>query len=90
MNYRSIKKLADQLGLEVDNDLTFIEGQWHIEICAPEGQSFGGCQYHAAVCWLTEDESDDKRVLWYLVACRMKEEATELGDCHCGHWSEEE
>ena len=88
MNYKEIKKLANQLGLEVDNDLRFIDGQWHIEICAPEGQSFGGCQYHAAVCWLTEDESDSKSDLWYLVACRMKEEATELGECHCDFWSE--
>ena len=90
MNYLQIKKLADQLGLEVENELTWDEWDgWTVFIDAPEGQSFGGCQYHAS-SWVFPDE--DKKLtkpkVWDLVANDMKMEAKELGPCHCGHWGE--
>lgn len=88
MNYRTIKRLARQLGVEVDNDLKFIHDKWHIEINAPKGKSFGGCQYHTAVLWLCVDQSRKKTDLWEAVACHMKHEAPELGECHCGFWSQ--
>ena len=89
MNYTQVKKLASELGLEVENDLKFIYDKWHIEINAPQGKSFGGCQYHTAVFWLDADESEKKTNLWFVVAKFMADEATELGNCHCGHWDEE-
>ena len=89
MNYTQVKKLASELGLEIENDLKFIYDRWHIEINAPQGKSFGGCQYHTAVFWLNADESEKKTNLWFVVAKFMADEATELGDCHCGHWDEE-
>ena len=88
MNYRTIKRLAKQLGVEVDNDLKFIYDKWHIEINAPKGKSFGGCQYHTAVFWLDADQSEKKTDLWVVVAHFMADEATELGQCHCDFWSE--
>jgi hypothetical protein len=89
MNYTQVKKLASELGLEIENDLKFIYDRWHIEINAPQGKSFGGCQYHTAVFWLNADESEKKTNLWFVVAKFMADEATELGDCHCGHWDKE-
>ena len=89
MNYKQIKKLADQLGLEVENKLTWdVWDGWTIYIDAPEGKSFGGCQYHAW-SWVLPDEDKKltKSKVWDLVADDMKIEVLELGPCHCGHWN---
>ena len=77
MNYKQIQKLADQLGLEVENELTWdIWDGWTVVIDAPEGKSFGGCQYHGW-SWVLPDEDKKltKSKVWDLVANDMKMEA---------------
>ena len=90
MNYAQIKKLADQLGLEVEkNDLTWDEWDgWTLFVDAPIGKSFG-CQHHAASFVFPDDEKKyTKTQVWDFVAEFMKSEATELSDCDCGHWDD--
>ena len=94
MTYKQIKKLADELGLEVDNDLRYdyLDG-WTTEIMAPEGKSFQ-CQYHAAVVCLRDENNGGvkltKAQAWEAVADSMRGESQNLTDCDCGYWTEEE
>jgi hypothetical protein len=89
MNYTQIKKLALELGLEVENDLRWEEDEWTMFIDPKEGFSFQ-CQYHAAsFVFADEDKKLSKSKVWEIVAEAMKYEAENLTPCDCGYWDEE-
>ena len=88
MDYRKIKILADELNLEVEDELQFCDQfeEWTLIIDPKEGFSFG-CQYHAASFVLRDKGKKlSKSQVWKEVAKSMKYEADELSECSCGFW----
>tara|TARA_S200002703_G_C3681438_1_gene209256 strand:- start:307 stop:615 length:309 start_codon:yes stop_codon:yes gene_type:complete len=89
MTYAQIKKLADQFGMIVEDDLEwFPSGVWEAVIELKEGFGFE-CQYHSTQAIISDpDHSMKKSDVWADVAETMKHEAELVQPCDCGYWTD--
>ena len=93
MNYRGIKKLGLELGVEVSNDLEWdhVDLQWEVWYDAPLGKSFAGSHIHIDRYMDEGQEINgewkpklNKYEVWDMVATAMKGYSFDLGDCEQG------
>tara|TARA_Y100001973_G_scaffold23749_1_gene35525 strand:- start:184 stop:462 length:279 start_codon:yes stop_codon:yes gene_type:complete len=91
MTFKQIQKLAEQLGVVVHDDFYWDSGFWYCDIDAPKGKSFSGCDYHFTTFpWEDKEKTQSISTVRGEFAKYIKFEATEIGDCHCDHWNQEE
>ena len=88
MNYRSIKKIADELNMIVENDLVWFKGYWEVDIELKKGFGFE-CQFHSTQAIIPDPNKLMKKTkVWDLVASIMDHESDQVMPCDCGYWSD--